>query len=154
MLEELQTLFFYQIRVRRWVGVSCSWVVRLFAQSMVVWCGLVSYEWSWSWSCVGNAGLDCLWYGLVGCQWSLILFEMWHIMVHSAWSPLIRLTFVDHLIAMYGIKSALKTFEGSSWLVWKKDFVRIFRVVSKIQLKNKLTKQKTTGHKGPNGKNK
>ena len=77
-------LFFHQIRVRRCVGRSCSWVAGLFACGMVVWRGLVSYEPSWS--IVGNVGLGCLWCGLVGSQCSLILSKMWHMIVLSAQS--------------------------------------------------------------------
>ena len=54
MFAEIQALFFHQIRIWRWVGVSCSWVAGLLASGLVVWDGLVSYEQSWI--CAGNTG--------------------------------------------------------------------------------------------------
>ena len=101
-------------KVRRWVGSSCSWVAGLSARSTVLWRGLVSYEQSWS--SVGNAGLVCLWCGLIWRQRSLILSDIRRVTVLSARSPWSRLsflnTFVDRFIATFRFESASKKFWG------------------------------------------
>ena len=61
-----------------------------------------------------------LWCGLVGCQQSLILSEMWHVTILSDSSPRCQLSvwlFIDHFIAMFGIETALKNLGGVyDWL--------------------------------------
>ena len=118
-------LFFYQRRVRRWEGVSCSLVAGLLICGTMMWHESISYKWSWSND--GNAGHD-----LAEHQCSLTLFEM-HVKCNVWWFSLswssvestdFLWTFVDCFIAQFRIELPSKKLrEESSWLFEKTIFL-------------------------------
>ena len=98
---------------------------------MVVSCGLVSYERSWS--SVGNARtwLAVMWIGSASAVFDLVR-NVAHDSSHCSQTQS-QLTFVDHFIAMFGIESASKIFGGKVY-DWLKKCLFYFEFIFTFQL--------------------
>ena len=125
----MSSLLLHQTRVRRWVGISCSGLVGLFAWSTVVLHKLVGYDKSWS---CGEDAADFIVLTVMWIGGALAVFDLVRNVTRDktlcSRSP-VSTALCDFLLIVLltslGTNRLRKTFGGKFMIGRKKDYLRI-----------------------------